>query len=131
MPPAADTATATTGPTEEPFVLEGATTTESGLQYIDTVVGTGEQPQPGQQVTLHYTLRLAGQEQVLQTTTNGDPVTFSTDGVIPGFREGILGMKVGGQRTMYLPAAIAYGESGQHQLAGEDLLFEVELVGIE
>ena len=102
----------------------------------DLVVGTGAEATKGQQVTVHYTLYLASSGKKMQSSrdNNGAPITFSMQGVIRGFAEALSTMKVGGQRTAYLPANIAYGanppqNSGIPQNA--DLVFDIELVAVK
>jgi FKBP-type peptidyl-prolyl cis-trans isomerase len=61
---------------------------------------------------------------------NGQPIEFSLNGVIPGWTEGIPGMKVGGVRRLEIPAALGYGEQGSGDVIppNSDLIFEVEIV---
>ncbi|HET7738141.1 MAG TPA: FKBP-type peptidyl-prolyl cis-trans isomerase [Tepidiformaceae bacterium] len=120
----------TAGPTQEPYVLEGATaTTSTGLQYRDDVVGSGPTPSMTQSVTVNYAGRLIDGTEF----DAGDNITFALNRVIPGFAEGISTMKVGGKRTMYLPAAIAYANrppAGSGIPVNAGLIFEVELLAV-
>ena len=116
------------------FDTAQATTTASGLKYIDTVVGTGEAPRTNQSVVVNYTGRLASDGKVFDSTDGRGPATFPLAGVIPGFSEGILTMLPGGQRTIYIPSALAYGASpppGSGIQANADLIFEIELISIQ
>lgn len=114
-----------------PVVLPG------GTRATDTVAGQGAVAEPGQQVAVHYTgwtwsQGLKGKQ--FDTSRGGAPFVFSLGAgeVIAGWDEGVAGMRVGGKRTLVVPAAAAYGNSG----AGPDippgatLLFEVELLGV-
>jgi len=129
----APTRTATPTPSG-PIKLTNPTVAPDGLQYIDTVVGTGASPTIDQQVTVNYTGKLAATGLVFDSTVGKAPATFAIKGVIPGFAEAVMGMKVGGKRTVYIPAALGYGDSGT--VGGPippkaDLVFDIELLGIK
>jgi peptidylprolyl isomerase len=61
----------------------------------------------------------------------GEPIPFALDQVIPGWREGLQGMQVGGRRQLVIPPDLAYGEAGAGAAIGpnETLVFVVDLVG--
>jgi FKBP-type peptidyl-prolyl cis-trans isomerase len=131
--PAAPTRTPTPLPSG-PITLANPTVTADGLQYIDTVVGTGAAPTIDQQVTVNYTGKLAANGLVFDSTVGKAPATFAIKGVIPGFAEAVMGMKVGGKRTVYIPSALGYGPSGT--VGGPippnaDLVFDIELVSVK
>lgn len=109
-----------------------ATTTDSGLRYIDEVEGTGTQPTPQSNVVVHYRGVLTDGTQFDSSYERGQPAEFRVGGVIPGFAEGILGMKEGGKRILYIPWQLAYGEAGNPPVIPQraDLIFEVELVEV-
>lgn len=134
------TTPATSGPTSgatptqasQFFDFSKATTTASGLAYIDITVGTGTSPRPDQVVSVHYTGKLASNGKVFDSTAGRDPASFALTGVIKGFSEGLLTMKPGGKRILYLPAALAYGARPPSGIpANADLIFEVELVAVK
>ena len=114
------------------------TTNPSGLQYEDTVVGTGAEAIKGQSVTLHYTGWLfnnATQGAKFDSSKDRkDPFVFVLGGgmVIKGWDEGVAGMKVGGARTLVIPAALGYGERGAGGVIPPNatLKFDVELLGV-
>lgn len=114
------------------------TTNPSGLQYEDTVVGTGAQAIKGQSVTVHYTGWLfnnAMQGAKFDSSKDRkDPFVFVLGGgmVIKGWDEGVAGMKVGGARTLVIPAALGYGERGAGGVIPPNatLKFDVELLGV-
>ena len=111
----------------------GEVTTASGLQYIDEVVGTGESPKQGQQVTVHYTGTLENGTKFDSSVDKGQPYTFriGTGVVIKGWDEGIMTMKVGGKRRLIVPANLAYGAAGRPGIPpNATLFFEVELLGV-
>jgi len=119
--------------TKGPIKLENPTVTASGLQYTDQVVGTGASPRMDQQVTVHYTGKLASNGTVFDSSVQrGQPAKFGMNGVIKGFSEGLSTMKVGGKRTVFIPSALGYGSSANGPIpANSDLIFEIELIAIK
>lgn len=113
----------------------GAVTTASGLQYIDEVVGTGAQPQPGQTVSVHYTGYLDNGTKFDSSVDRGQPLQFPLGAgkVIRGWDEGIATMKVGGKRRLIVPPNLAYGDRGAGGVIPPNarLTFEVELVAVQ
>jgi FKBP-type peptidyl-prolyl isomerase-like protein len=115
------------------FDMAIATTTPSGLKYIDSVVGAGDQPRSNQSVTVNYTGKLASDGKVFDSSIGRGPATFALTQVIPGFSEGILTMRPGGKRTIYIPAPLAYGANpppGSGIQPNADLIFEIELISV-
>jgi len=115
------------------------TTTPSGLQYEDTVVGTGETPETGQICVMHYTgwLYQDGKKGAKfdSSIDRGKPFEFpiGTGRVIKGWDEGVASMKVGGKRTLIIPAALGYGARGAGGVIPPNatLMFDVELLGLK
>jgi len=114
-------------------------TTASGLQYIDDAVGEGESAKAGDTVSVQYTgwiQKADGSKGLLFDTTRdiGRPFEFRLGRrkVIQGWEEGISGMRVGGKRTLIVPTELAYGKRGAGQivLPNQNLIFEIELVGL-
>ena len=113
------------------------TTTPSGLQYEDTVVGTGYEAKPGHNVVVHYTgwLYVSGEQGAKfdSSKDRGEPFIFPLGGgmVIKGWDEGVQGMRVGGQRTLIIPADLGYGVRGAGGVIPPNatLKFDVELLG--
>jgi len=111
--------------------------TASGLEYEDTVVGTGATPKAGQTCSMHYTGWLwengAKGKKFDSSVDRGRPFEFplGQGRVIKGWDEGIATMKVGGKRTLRIPASLGYGERGFPGAIPPNatLLFEVELLG--
>jgi peptidylprolyl isomerase len=113
-------------------------TTSSGLSYEDTVVGTGPSPTRGQTCVMHYTGWLwvngAKGEKFDSSLDRGRPFEFplGMGRVIKGWDEGVASMRVGGKRTLLIPAQLGYGERGAGGKIppGATLLFEVELLRV-
>jgi peptidylprolyl isomerase len=113
-----------------------AVTSATGLKYIDTKVGTGASPQPGQTCVMHYTGWLyqngAKGKKFDSSLDRGQPFSFTINAgqVIPGWDEGVASMKVGGKRTLIIPPALGYGARGAGGVIPPNatLLFEVELL---
>ena len=116
---------------------ESTITTESGLQYEITKKGTGEQPQAGDKVTVHYTgyLTDSAKTKFDSSVDRGQPFTFKLGKgqVIKGWDEGIALLSVGDKATLTIPADLAYGERGAGGVipSNADLIFEVELISFE
>jgi len=112
-------------------------TTDSGLQYIDHVVGDGAEAAPGHTVEVHYTgwLYVAGERGTKfdSSVDRGEPFSFTLGGrVIAGWNEGVVGMKVGGKRELFIPSDLGYGDRGSPPVIppGATLDFEIELLAI-
>jgi len=108
--------------------------TPSGLKYVDEVVGTGESPRPGQNVTVHYTGTLENGTKFDSSVDRREPYTFpiGTGAVIKGWDEGLMTMKIGGKRRLIIPPSLGYGASGQAKIPpNSTLIFEVELLGVQ
>ena len=114
------------------------TTTASGLQYEDTVVGDGAEAQRGGNVTVHYTGWLYNEgvqgAKFDSSKDRKDPFVFPLGAgmVIKGWDEGVQGMKVGGARTLIIPAALGYGARGAGGVIPPNatLKFDVELLAV-
>jgi FKBP-type peptidyl-prolyl cis-trans isomerase FkpA len=113
------------------------TTTTSGLQFEDTVVGGGAEAKAGRNVTVHYTgwLYENGEQGAKfdSSKDRNDPFIFALGAgmVIKGWDEGVQGMKEGGQRTLIIPANLGYGARGAGGVIPPNatLKFDVELLG--
>ncbi len=104
--------------------------TASGLRYTDTLVGSGKEAQSGMTAVMEYTGTLLDGTQ-FDTSKGKAPFEFKigAGSVIKGWDEGIVGMKVGGKRSLKIPAALGYGENGKPPTIppAATLLFDVEL----
>ena len=117
------------------------TTTESGLQYEDTVAGDGAEAAAGQKVKVHYTGWLydpmasnSRGKKFDSSKDRGQPFSFGLGQgqVIGGWDEGVQGMKVGGTRVLTIPPEMGYGARGAGGAIPPNatLVFEVELLGV-
>ena len=119
-------------PTEVPE--EDFTETESGLRYFDIVEGDGAEATTGSTVTVNYTGWLTDNVKFDSSLDSGQPMPFTlgVGQVIPGWDQGVAGMKVGGTRQLVIPAELAYGETGSGMIPpGATLVFEVELLDVQ
>jgi peptidylprolyl isomerase len=114
--------------------VEEYTTTESGLEYAILEEGTGDAvAATGDNVAVHYTGWLEDGSVFDSSVTRGEPFTFTLGSgqVIPGWDEGVAGMKVGEVRQLRIPAELGYGEQGFGSIPpGATLVFQVELIQI-
>lgn len=114
-------------------------TTATGLQYLDTQLGTGPSPVRGQQCLVHYTGWLSDHgkkgKKFDSSVDRGEPlpIPIGVGRVIQGWDEGLMTMKVGGKRTLHIPAKLGYGArgAGGDIPPNADLIFDVELLGIQ
>ncbi len=110
-------------------------TTPSGLKYTDTVVGTGTTAEKGKRVSVHYTGYLMDGKKFDSSVDRGQPFQFNLGAgqVIKGWDEGVAGMKVGGKRTLVIPADLAYGARGAGGVIPPNatLKFDVELLNVQ
>ena len=110
--------------------------TPSGLQYDDTVPGTGKTAEAGRTVSVHYTGWLYDNgvkgKKFDSSKDSNDPFEFELDGgmVIRGWDEGVQGMQEGGTRVLVIPPALGYGARGAGGAIPPNatLMFEVELL---
>lgn len=114
-------------------IPDNAITTESGLKYVDLVVGTGATPQPGQQCTVHYTGWLLNGKKFDSSRDRPAPFVFALakGAVIKGWDEGVATMKIGGSRKLFIPPALGYGDRnvGNGLIPpNSTLVFDVELL---
>lgn len=104
----------------------------TSLQTQDLVVGTGTEAKPGDTVTVQYVgVACSTGKQFDASWDRGQPANFPLSQVIPGWQQGIPGMKEGGRRLLLIPPELAYGTEGRPGIApDESLVFVVDLVKV-
>jgi len=120
------------GSDDTPDVVSAPT----ALKTIDTVVGTGAEAANGKKLTVKYTGWLysttAADNKGTQFESSTFTFTLGVDAVIAGWTQGLPGMKVGGKRTLHIPANLAYGKNGRGPIPpNTGLVFDVELQKVE
>jgi peptidylprolyl isomerase len=133
------TSTAAKTPTSGPLSTEPKVTPPSGpaptkLVTKDLITGTGPEAKAGQTVTVNYVGALYKGGKVFDASwKRNEPFTFplGKGQVIPGWDQGIPGMKVGGRRELIIPAVLAYGAKGSPPTIPPNapLVFVVDLLG--
>jgi FKBP-type peptidyl-prolyl cis-trans isomerase FkpA len=110
-------------------------TTESGLKYVDVLVGTGREAVSGNLVTVHYTGWLTNGTKFDSSVDRRDPFSFPVGSgkVIKGWDEGVAGMKIGGKRKLTIPPQLGYGARGAGGVIPPNatLVFDVELLEVK
>jgi len=113
-------------------IFNAATPATAGLIAQDEVLGAGAEAKSGDTVSVNYTGKLQD-GTVFDTSVGKAPIEFplGTGYVIPGWDQGIVGMKVGGKRLLIIPPDLAYGAQAYGPIpANSTLIFEVELGNI-
>ena len=111
------------------------TTPVTSLQIEDTKVGSGPEAQPGQRVSVHYTGTLTDGTKFDSSRDRNEPFEFRLGAgeVIPGWDQGVKGMRVGGTRKLTIPPDLAYGAQGSGGAIPPNaaLKFDIELLGVK
>ena len=113
--------------------VSGKVVDAATLRYIDVKIGDGAAAAPGKEFTVHYTGWLRDGTQ-FDSSRERDPIQFvqGRRQVISGWDIGFEGMKVGGQRRLFIPYQFAYGEQGRGSIPPKaELVFDVELMGVK
>lgn len=130
-PAATETPAEETAPAQETAPAEEVTE----LKVEDLVVGDGAEAVAGKMVSVHYTGWLTDGTKFDSSVDRGQPFQFALGAgqVIPGWDQGVAGMKVGGKRKLTIPSDLAYGDAGSPPVipGGATLVFEVELLGVQ
>ena len=103
------------------------------LVVQDVVVGTGATAVAGDTVTVHYVGTLTNGTKFDSSYDRNQPYTFRLGAgqVIPGFDQGVTGMRVGGKRRLTIPPDLAYGSQGQGPIPpNATIVFEIDLLSI-
>lgn len=119
----------------EPSIHGTAGKAPTTLIMKDLVVGTGASATKSSSVQVKYigASWRTGKDFTSQTWSSKSPATFSLTTVVPGFAEGVAGMKVGGRREIVIPAALGYGSKGAGGVIkpNETLVFVVDLLAVK
>lgn len=122
------------GSDDKPEIAVPDASPPAGLTTEDIVTGDGEEAEAGATVTTHYVgVSWSTGAQFDSSWDRGEPISFSLAQVIPGWQEGIPGMRVGGRRLLVIPPEMAYGDNpppGSGIEPGETLVFVVDLVEV-
>jgi peptidylprolyl isomerase len=104
----------------------------TSLETQDVIVGSGATAQASSTLTVHYTLMAWSTGKVIESSwTSGSPATFALSQVIPGWQQGIPGMKAGGRRLLVIPPDLGYGSAGAGPIGpNETLIFVVDLISV-
>lgn len=104
------------------------------LQIEDIQPGDGKEVVKGALITTHYTGWLEDGTEFDSSHSRGKPFqcVIGSGRVIKGWDQGLMGMKVGGKRKLFVPAHLAYGERqiGAHIKPNSNLIFEIELLEV-
>jgi peptidylprolyl isomerase len=125
----------TAQPRPKPNVKVPAGKPPKKLVIKDLIPGTGQAAKAGDPITVNYIgVNFAGGKPFDNSYDRGQPFPFQLGGgqVIPGWDQGLVGMKVGGRRELVIPPSLAYGPSGQPPVIkpNETLVFVVDLLSI-
>ena len=130
--PAADLSPAgTAGKAPTVVVPPGSPPTQ--LESADLITGTGAAAKTGDALTVQYVLATYSSRKTVQSSWTSQPFTFTLgQGVIQGWDEGVVGMKVGGRRELIVPPSLGYGSTAQGSgiAANDTLVFVIDLVKI-
>ncbi len=140
------TATPAAGPSSSPSLSGQPVSLAAGLKYVDIRTGTGAAAKSGSNILVNYTGWIASTCQKFSSSydsirgTPGTPFTLKLGAgqVIPGWDKGLIGIKGGGIRRLYIPSALAYGTQGSQDSSGNqvipanaDLIFDVFVASVK
>ena len=117
----------------EPKVAAGTGQPPSSLTGRDLVVGHGAVAGPDATVQVQYVGTLYQSGKVFDASwTDSGPATFPLNGVVPGFKDAIVGMHVGGRREIVIPPALGYGAAGSPPVIppNSTLVFVIDLLAV-
>lgn len=116
-----------------PVIHAGTGGPPSQLVVKDLVAGSGAAAPSGSTVSVQYVGALYANGTVFDSSwSRGQPASFSLAQVIPGFAQGIAGMKVGGRRELVIPPAMGYGANGTGPIPpNATLVFVIDLLGVQ
>ena len=129
-------ATPTAGPDTAPPITGTPVKLNGGLEYVDIKTGTGSAAKKGSKVNVEYTGWIASTCKKFDSSYDRKGQAFSltlgVGQVIPGFDQGLIGMKEGGTRRLFIPPSLAYGAQGQSPIPPNAILiFDVTMVSVK
>ena len=132
---AAPATTTTTAP-EKPEVTVPEAPPPTELQSTDLVVGDGAEAQPGSAVQVHYVGKAFSTGEEFDSSYERPEAfsfTIGQGGVIPGWEQGVAGMREGGRRQLVIPPDLAYGAEGRPPQIGpnDTLVFVIDLLKVD
>ena len=134
LPPVSMPTAAGTFGTAPPTVTVPTGAPPTVLEASDLITGTGPAAKKGDMVSVQYVLVSYATGQVIQSSWTASPFSFTlgVGQVIPGWDQGVVGMKAGGRRELVIPPALAYGATGQPPTipANATLIFIVDCLKI-
>jgi FKBP-type peptidyl-prolyl cis-trans isomerase len=116
------------------FEATGGTSKLQKMVIEDVRIGTGDPVEKGDTVSVHYVGTLQDGFEFDNSNKRGEPFEFTVgEGrVIKGWEEGLVGMKVGGERILVIPPEMAYGKNGIGPIPGDaTLVFSISLLEIK
>lgn len=119
---------------KEPSIAAGGANPPRVLTGKDLVVGTGATAGPNGSVQVQYVGSLYATGKVFDASwTDNGPASFPLSGVIPGFKDAIVGMKVGGRREIVIPPSDGYGTAGSPPAIPPNatLVFVIDLLAVQ
>jgi len=117
----------------KPQIAAGTPPKPSQLVVKDLVVGTGAKAAASATVRVQYVgVNYDNGQEFDSSWSRGQPADFPLANVIPGFSQGIVGMKVGGRRELVIPPVLGYGAQGSPPQVGpnETLVFVIDLLAV-
>ncbi|MDX2487060.1 MAG: FKBP-type peptidyl-prolyl cis-trans isomerase [Gammaproteobacteria bacterium] len=121
------------------YAVDNFQLTAKGALYNDLKTGTGEMADIGDVATIHFTSWFdsngAKGKEIYNTRRENQTVSFvvGTDKIMPGWNEGVIGMKTGGKRLLKLRPSLVYGAKGVHEIIPPNarLIFEIDLIQLK
>jgi hypothetical protein len=121
-------------PVTDPFLIEngkrsGVEILPSGVQIELLSDGYGRHPKLSDTVIIDYVGWLPNGTVFDNTKLRGERATFEVAGVVPGFAEGLMSIRMGGKAKVYIPGHLGYGKKGSGKAIPPDatLIFEIEI----
>ncbi len=124
-------------PAKKADIIHEMITTESGLRYEDVVIGTGTEATPKMALVCHYTVWFADESGLKKTgklqSSKDKGLEFNCrlgQGLIAGWSEGMVGMKEGGTRVLYVPWQLGWGDKGMGSQIPpkQNVIFEIDFI---